>query len=364
MHRISTENLQFSIGQLDAQFSGRRGTDDYNADALIHIHRRNRAFVWSSKMQEDLLDTILKGYPTPPIICSTHIENGKEIRKVMDGGNRITTFRRILQGKVKALSDEDKLRVQLYPITLTIMRNLTSADQRIMFRRLNKSVKVNDGQLYAMSTDDSPLVMEADDFLQSVNYPHRERTNKHFSNTGDLVEKNTYPKALANVVALLSGILHGPDFLTQSYNIQDIHVESQEPIQRNKINIYLSWILDIFDLADELEPITKKSDKLSQLSIGKFLGLMVYDRLTQPREVEQITDKWVKYICSVRNNKEALQASKMIGAQNLTKSSYNKRSIKVGIYIDQNRLATDEEIAGFIHYEEPEEDSDNDVEDM
>lgn len=158
MPAVRIENIATTIGQLNEDFAGRNTMVGYDRDKLIHIHRRNRPFVWKDDMQCKLLDSMLKGYYIPPIICCSQYENGNERRYVMEGGNRITTIRKIMNGEVRKLSESEKNKIMCFPITLVVMRNLTNCQQREMFRRLNKNIKVSDGQLYAMSEEDSPIV--------------------------------------------------------------------------------------------------------------------------------------------------------------------------------------------------------------
>ena len=128
---IRTENIQTTIYSMNADFSGRNDMKDYDATKPLQIHRRNRAFVWSLEMQKQCLDSILKGYYIPPIICCSNIVNGVEIRQIMEGGNRATTFRRILNKEVKDLTDIEYNKVCSHPITLVIMKNLTNNDRII-----------------------------------------------------------------------------------------------------------------------------------------------------------------------------------------------------------------------------------------
>lgn len=354
-----------SIYQLNREFAGRIGSDSYDATKPIHIHRRNRAFVWKKKMQEDLLDTILKGYYIPPIICSVHLVDGRERQEVMEGGNRITTFRLILEDKVRRLSPEERQQVNDYQVTIVTMRNLSSLDQRVMFRRLNKNVKVSDGQLYAMSIDDSPLVQAAEAFLRDSAYPFRDRITRHFTDTRELKEKD-FPRELANVVALISGILYGPNYLTTSYNVQDEKVELQEPVQMAQISTHLTWLFDLLDEVDRIEPLAHKTKRKSQLTIGKYMGVIMYDRLTKSDELNMVTQKWTRYLVQVRQNEKVVkEALDITGAHNLTAIQYAKMSIKVQIFLEENRMASTEEIKQRLleeeQYEiiEPGEDSDD-----
>lgn len=351
---LSTETIQTTISQLNRDFAGRIGSNGYDETKLLHIHRRNRAFVWGKEMQQNLLDSILKGYYIPPIICSSRVVNGSERREIMEGGNRMTTIRKILTNEVRELSNDERQRVESFGIALVVMRNLTSQHQRKMFRRLNKNVKVSDGQLYAMSIDDSPLVKEADDLLNADNYPLRDLITRHFFDTRN--SDNDGRVNLANAVALVSGAMYGVHFITKSYNVQDEKVDSQEPIDRTKVVQILGGVLEIFTLADRTEELTDRRRLRGQWSVGNWLGAMLYDYLTKPGEIRLIQEKWARYIVRVRRGDAlAEEATKISGAQNLTATRYKRISMKVEIYMNENRLATEHELNQFVHPEDEEE---------
>ena len=353
---LSTENIQTTISQLNRDFSGRVGSPDYDESKRNHIHRRNRPYVWNHDMQVKLLDSILKGYYIPPIICSSRIVGSAERREVMEGGNRITTFRKILREEVRPLTPSERQRVEAHPITLVVMCGLTSHDQRVMFRRLNKNVSVSDGQLYSMSEEDSPLVQEALAFLNDDHYPLREKITKHFFDTRTV--DNDGKSNLANAVALVSGAIHGPEFITKSYNIQEPKVESQEPINRNMVVQILGSLLETFDMADEEHPLQDKRKRRGQWSVGKWIGAILYDCLTHQGETRSIQQKWAKYIGSVRREEEgADQATELGGAKNLTASRYKKICTKVDIYLRDHRIATDQELRDVIHANEDDDSS-------
>lgn len=361
---LRTENIQTTISQLNSDFAGRKGSNDYDPSKLIHIHRRNRPFVWSTSMQHKLLDSILKGYYIPPIICSSTIYNGLERRFVMEGGNRITTFRYILNNRIRQLSDEEYRRVEAFPITIVVMRNLTSKQQREMFRRLNKNVSVSDGQLYAMSEEDSALVQEAMNLLEDDNYPIRELLFKHF---GELKGKDTDSKGLlANAVALVSGSIYGPKFLTKSYNVQEEKIEMPGPMNRQVIITMLGSALEVFNMADQKVPVLQKN-KRGQFIIGKYLGAMLYDLHANPGETRKIQQKWSEYLIHVREGKQyAEDAVKIKGAQNLNPDKLKRISESVRIYLTENRIATHEELKSFRHeatdmYSSDEEDVEEEI---
>jgi hypothetical protein len=349
---ITTETIQTTIGALNSQFAGREGDIDYKATNLVHIHRRQRPYVWNQEMQSILLDSIITGYYIPPIISSSVYEHCccdnkiREKREVLDGGNRITTFRRILNGYIRELTDAERTTILSFPITFVVMRGMTNKEQCTMFRRLNKNIKVSDGQLYAMS-DDSLLVKEALALLNDENYPLRRLILEHFDPPGS---DNNGRKNLENAVALVSGALNGPHYITKSYNIQEEKVESQEPIDRNIIIDILSTVFHIFTLANQVLPLTDRRKLKSQWSVGKWLGAMLYDILTHPNEIEETQNRWAKYIIAVRRGDMFSEdASKLSGGQNLTANKYRRICAKVAIFINQGRLAIDSEIMHLIH---------------
>ena len=351
---MSYETIPSTIHQLNESFAGRLGTVGYMPERLIHIHRRNRPYVWNIEMQQNLIDSLLKGYYIPPIICSHSIVNGVEKREVMEGGNRITTFRRILSGEVRPrsgfeLTAEERMKVSMSSIAVVVMRGLSNREQIEMFRRLNKNIKVSDGQLYAMSVEDSPLVREAMSLLNDDDYPLRRMITKHFFDTRNA--DNDGKKQLENAVALVSGALNGANYITKSYNVQEAKVESQQPIDRDIVVMVLGRIFSIFDLADETEPSGNAKHRKSNWSIGKMLGAMLYDYHTGLQGQEDaIRRKWADYIVSVRRCKSGAEdAVKLAGAQNLNATRYRKVCAKVAIYVAENRLAHGSELSWITH---------------
>lgn len=358
---IRTENIQTTICALNGDFSGRRDAPGYDESKPIHIHRRNRAFVWSKEMQFKLLDSILQGYYIPPIICSSRIINGVERREVMEGGNRITTFRRLLNGDVRELTETEARAVESHPITLVVMRNLTSRQTREMFRRLNRSIPVRDGQLYAMSEEDSPLVREALSLLNDDDHPLRERITDHFFDTRN---NDTETKInLENAIALVSGAVHGPEFITKKFEKQEEKVEDQTPINRNRVVIILGQAFDVFRQVDVLVALSDRRKAKSQWTIGNYLGAILYDVLMNLNSIPLVQQKWITYLCKLRNEEEgANEAYVVSGAQNMNVDKLKRISKKVEVYLSEGRILTKEELA-VIRHPIPTDTDDDDSED-
>ena len=64
---VSTENIQTTVSQLNREFAGRHDSEGYKPENPIHIHRRNRAFVWNKHMQEKKEDDLLEA--TKPLFA-------------------------------------------------------------------------------------------------------------------------------------------------------------------------------------------------------------------------------------------------------------------------------------------------------
>ena len=358
--RISIENIQTTISNMNCDFSGRKGSPDYDESRLIHIHRRNRAYVWNAQMQQSCLDSILKRYYIPPIICCEQIVQnsaGKSVvrREVMEGGNRITTFRRILNGNVRPLTEQERGMVESHPITLVVMRDITSSKQtREMFRRLNKNVRVSDGQLYSMSEEDSPLVREALALLNDDEYPLRTQITEYFFDTRNR-DSDGKPN-LENAVALVSGALYGVEYITKSFSRQEENVERQDPIDRDRVVLVLGQAFDVFRQANMIVNLTDGRKRRSQWTVGKYLGAILYDILTNPEDVTRFQHKWATYIGKVRNDEpNANEAIDVPGAQNMNVNKLIRMSIKVEEYITTGKILSKEELNAIIRPNQTEE---------
>ncbi len=349
MSTVRTENIPTTIGELNEDFAGRTTMAGYDSTKLIHIHRRNRPYVWGPEMRTKLLDSILKGYYIPPIISCSKYENNNERRYVMEGGNRITTIRKIMNGEVRELTQAEYSKVASFPITLVVMRNLTNRQQREIFRRLSKNIKVSDGQLYAMSEEDSPIVQEAFRFLNDVAYPHRARITNVFFDTVD--KDNAGRKNLEDAMAIVSGAHNGIQYITKSFTRQEENVESQTPIDRELIYNRVNIILTIFERANEvIEPVDSKTKK-AQFTVGAYIGAILYDILMNNEEnMDEIITKWTKYIVMVRRNiPHAIEAIEIKGAQNINPDKLAKKSYRVALFLEEGRIASEEETKQIKH---------------
>ena len=360
---------QTTLGALLDAFSGRRDDPDYESSKfkMYRIHRRNRAYVWKIEKRKRLLDSIHKGYHIPAITVHESIvadSDGKhrQVREIMDGGNRITTARLIDTDRAGfTATAEDIAALRATSITVVVLRGLSSAQQREMFKRMNDPTKVSAGQLYAMS-DDATLVQEALSLIEDPEYPERERLDKHFPVIARL-DKSTGRRKdsdgrtiLANAVGLVAGLLYGCHNITTSFDRQE-DVLLQE-IDRDDYLPLLRVILDIFDETDDALSDFDKRKRTQQWGLGFVLGAIVYDLKKGVPDIGAIKQKWRNYLVRVRaktpNAEEAVTA--LGGANNLSATRLLRISTRVDVFLAESRLLTNDELKLISHINPVEED--------
>ena len=416
MSSIVTRQLQqLTVGMIHSSFAGRPDTLGYDESKSFHIHRKNRPFVWSRKTQEWFLDSILRSYDVSSILCSTKMEGGRVKHYLLDGGNRITTLRKILNDEIRALTPEERMKVEMYTLNVVFLLNMSEKDEREMFRRAANGVKPTDGHLYKMSEIDSHLVQLAVMILEDRTFPHRALMTQVMCDTTPTdhgESRDTKSQAnLANMVALISGLMNGPDFITKSFDRQYRWVDAATPVNRDILFRKIHDILSIFKEADshvttvqtlnlnglkkhdimtcldnvgvqyarnktkgEMIEIAKSYPaamtqlvtfanttgivlkdpnahiKKRRLNSGDLIGLMVYDY--HMMSYAEMKAKWVQFIREHDQNPKIIKDTLLTlsGAQNTTANSLAKKSKRIAIYLAENhRIATEDELANVLH---------------
>jgi hypothetical protein len=360
---IDTIQVTQNINQLVSSYTGRKGEAGYDQSKTMRNHPRNREYVWKDKrhMGPKLLDTILNGLYILPIICSKTIVAGQEVLEILDGGNRMNTMWDIYHGKFGELTPDQLFTFKSYTIQLVIMSGLTSKNICEQFRRLQSSIKVTDGQLFAMYNE-SLLIKEAFAFLYDDSHPLRESI-KHFVDTTDKDSKSK--TNLENAVALISGALYGPRFINKRFDVQEEKLEEREPIDRNELAIRLKLVFDCVLQANQMSEAPRTKGKRKQeLTIGRWLGPILYELLTKdPSQHAKIQERWAKYIAKCRNGDDKAKEAGMVkGAQNLTPNKLRVICLKVEIFVEENRIADDEELSNKIIDGDEDDDEEEDEE--
>lgn len=357
------ETSTVTIGELLDNFTGRRDDPDFEQRKTFtyRIHRRNRAYVWKQPKRQRFLDSIMKGYHIPAIVVHDTLITDpdgrpRSVREIMDGGNRITTARLIDTNRAGFdVSPEERAALRATSIAVVVLRNLTPAQQREMFKRMNDPTKVSAGQLFAMS-DDAALVQEAISLIESATFPERQRLDTHFPciaqidpATGQRKDSDGRTK-LANAVGIIGGLLYGCKYITTSFDRhEDVLLTT---INQTDYLPLLRIILDVFDEADAALEDFDKRKRLQQWGLGFVLGPMIYDiKEGGPLDIASFKQKWKNYIIRVRaKTPNAEEAITTIGsANNLTPTRLRRMSVRVTTFLAEGRLLTKDELKTINH---------------
>ena len=343
-------SISHSIAYFDDNFTGRPDMgDNYHADRMYRVHPRNRAEAWKQEHRKRLLKSLLEGFYIPPIIVHVDLEidakgHPVERRSILDGGQRATAIRRILLGEVAPLTPDELTLIRSTTIQVVLLRGLSSEGIRQQFRLLNKVVAVTPGHLYDMSHE-SPLVQCALSLLNDTAHPLRARITQAWYDTQDA---DTNAKgALANAVAICAGILHGPEHITKSFDRNEVYL--LEPVNTASVYTMLSHVLDVFDSADIAQPMADQRKRKGEMAVGKYIGPMIYDMLTDGADLNQVKRKWADIVARCRRAEPlALEASTVKGAQNLTRRKLQRISIQVDFMRDRGRMPSDDEVKAIV----------------
>jgi hypothetical protein len=355
------ETINLSISQLNEAFSGRPKSAGFDETKRYQIHRRNRAYVWTAIDKNKLLESILKGRYIPPIITVETILNNRIVRYVVDGGHRITTFRFILDDMVRPLTEAERRIVETYQINVVVLRNLTSKQIREQFRVLQSGKRVSSGQLYAMS-EDCPIVIAANNLLRDPAHPLRATIARNFFDTVNAID-GAGQRNLENALAMVSGALHGPKYITTSFDRQEEVLEL--PVDQDRINRFLQMVFDIFDMTNEIVPQSDGRVRKGQWTLGTYIGPMMYDLHKNPTRQRAVQEKWRDYIVMVRERVPlADEAIETGGANNITEVKLQRIIVRVNAFVEERRLLSKEEVEERIRRDETESVEEDDEEEQ
>jgi hypothetical protein len=138
--------------------------NDRRNDHTLEISPKfQRRAVWLDKERSELMATIIEGLPFPEIYIhvETDSESGKQVHRVVDGQQRITSIIMFIDNQFslpendnftgqyfKDLGREEKERFWDYKIVVRSLRKTNDAEIRDLFIRLNtNSLNLNDQEL-------------------------------------------------------------------------------------------------------------------------------------------------------------------------------------------------------------------------
>ena len=353
MERVVIERQMMTLYELNSRFAGRREMDGYDPSKRIHIHQRNRHLAWKPKDIKLIKESILLGYSMGEITISKNTVARRD--DVLDGGNRITAVRIILMDGT--LTPEDRRVIENYTVSICFMVDPTPTQIVEQFRRLNRSIKVSDGQLYYMYIEDSPLVQEAVALLEDEDHPLRSTVDEVFSE--GLREDNDKRMNLANAIAMVSGAINGVDSITTAFIRQEVKVSETEELDRDSIAETLEHVFKVFLRANRTYDVPHASKKKALFNVGKWVAPIMYDVLTRGNTpIKEIQKKWVDMMVLFRQGAEnSSDAITIAGANNIKPDKLARISAKVQQYLDDRTILTETQLKT-IYHEQPGEETD------
>ena len=362
--RTVTMSEQVCLFDLNANFTGRDTPGfpgGYAPARLYRLHRRQRAEVWKHEDRIKLLESIVHRRYIPPIITHETVEGGEIHRDILDGGNRISAVRRILEGGEIDLTEADRRAVERYTLTVVVLRNLSPHEIRIQFRLLNRVVRVSPGHLYHMSAEDSPLVSYAYDVMTNPDNVLRPRIIELF--TENALKDNASKGTLENVIALTAGAQHGVSHLTRSFDINEPVLSL--PINRELIETRLGLAFTVMERANAMMPAGWVPDgrvMKGEFNANRYLASILYDLLPHgtagqvgyepaPSNPDVILSKWARIIAEARQELPGSSAKLAVedaSRKGKDKGGLRKVSKQVDFYLANGRMPTEPELTALL----------------
>ena len=373
-----SDQVPVCLYDLNTAFTGRDTPGfpgGYDPARLYRLHRRQRAEVWKHEHRAKLLESILHRRYIPPIITHETVDAGEIHRDILDGGNRISAVRRILEGGEFELNEADRRAVERYTLIVVVLRNLSPQEIRIQFRLLNRVVRVSPGHLYHMSAEDSPLVTYAYDMMTNPDNALRHRILELF--TENALKDNARKGTLENVIALCAGAQHGVAHLTRSFDINEPILSA--PTNQELIETRLGLAFTAIERANARMPGGWVADgrvMKGEFNANRYLAAILYDLLPHgtagqvgyepaPTNTDAVLAKWARIIAEARQELPGSQAKLAVedaARKGKSQSGLRKVSKQVEFYLAHRRMPTESELADLVRAVAIVEDSEEDDE--
>lgn len=232
---------------------------DGNGELIVSPkYQRNK--VWNLNAKSYLMDTIIKGYPMPPIFIRQQIDlaTRKTIREVIDGQQRITAILEFIEGQFtiqkshnkdyankqfEELNDEIKENFLNYNISFEIIKLKDDSKIYEMFARLNtNNMALNKQELRNAQFwgDFKVFVVRKTSDFRNIFIDKRIFKDKELSRMADVDFMNSV------IIHLIEGITTDSNSKTESYYKKyDKEFEMSDKVE-SKLNRIFSIIENIF----------------------------------------------------------------------------------------------------------------------
>lgn len=332
------------------QWSIQRICDDYTApsadgykyeDTQVRVPGHQRLWGWTGKkgqrLQQELIDSILKGYPIPaPVLSYSRDANKNDHYDIEDGRHRIETIQAFRNDKfavpvdenetsvMKRFSELDERTQERYlntTIPVIIARNATPSTLATLFQRLNNCVVLSDSdRIWAAQSE--PFIV---DVLQMIKR-HRSRIQEIMGIDYE-VKTNALRKDIVHWTALAVGaqLKDAKKMIPAFVQLEPyIHQRFNED---GRVDTFLSTVLNLYNRVQTDVPGIKLNVKRELRKVGKYTSIFaddLFETLASTSEVcdphdnakatveatETVLQRWTK-VLTYEHSKTEDQASLM-----------------------------------------------------
>jgi hypothetical protein len=295
-----------SVSTLASKLSG--------GDIILPFHQRK--YVWSDKIAQTFIDSLLRGWPCPSILI---YEERHQPLSLEDGSQRLRTIVKYMKDefgsspdpgvippiKFSELSEIDRLRLKEMHLGVNVYTNVTRKERIEIFDRFQngKPMKVGD-RLHSLS--DTTLV---DFTIKTLLTPEQGYYNRATAIWGPRIlgdeVKDKHYDILVNATAIIAGCAHGPDHISRKY--LELREVLLTPIDERETKRVLEMLFSIYEDANLHVPMGGKNILNKQWLVGNFTGYIIASLKKLPDEWPRLRVGWVNFLVQYRNDNSLIK---------------------------------------------------------
>lgn len=288
MQRFNRRSEQPTIAELIGEspedtyefFEPRRENNDSTSAPLL-IPEHQRFYVWSENRKSPLIESIMENCPLPLMVFTEHIIDGKVVRFVQDGQQRLMTLQKFMLGQFKwngvksfsELSPVELRRFLSYRVNCEIIVNPTAGQVADIFERLNCGKPLTDNDKF-FNRRDSPVVS----FILRELIEHQVLSQYFTKYTGLNVDSKTRVQLGDIVGAVVAIITNSVACIRTSFDRigEFLYEEMTEEKKKLVIEVFTFYFTTVRKALTDAH-ITKP--KKCYLKLSNMLGIWLYWRL-------------------------------------------------------------------------------------
>jgi hypothetical protein len=298
--------------------------------ARIRIPEHQRFYVWVLQQQQQLINTILSNYPMPTFVFTDEFVDGKQIRYVQDGQQRLTTIQKYILGDFSCndkyyaqLSEDERSTFLDYQLSCEIITNPTDEQIAEIFERLNAGKPLTDNDKF-WNRRNSPMVSFVFDEL-IVNPNMREYFETYVGPIGKGKSRSKMSDIMGATVAIAKKSTH---LIRTSFSWIGVHLCGPVTNEmKSSITQVFSEYFKIIRDSMAKHGIAKPKKIYGKLS--GMLGIYLYWKLKATSGSADDIDSWIWYAakCQDKSWTKDYFTSLSSGAQrNVDESALRQRT--------------------------------------